>query len=185
MKPVYGAMMQSVNMPMANFGWPCYFSWYCQRDEATNMQIRPIEERDVAAVAGLLQALARQFIVHEATPEGAATFLRENDADAIRRYIAAGMVYHVAQVDGAIAGFIAMRERAHLYHMFVGVAWQRRGIGRRLWEVARQAALDAGGDGRFTVNASNFAVPVYQALGFARTAPMQTMKGLPFNPMAL
>ncbi|MDL2355454.1 MAG: GNAT family N-acetyltransferase [Pseudomonadota bacterium] len=149
------------------------------------MQIRPIEAGDVAAVAALLQALARRFIVHEATPEGAATFLRENDAAAIGRYIAAGMVYHVAQVDGALAGFIAVRERSHLYHMFVDAPWQRRGIGRQMWAVARQAACDAGGDGRFTVNASNYAVPAYHALGFARTAPMQTVKGLPFNPMAL
>lgn len=149
------------------------------------MLIRPIADKDVPAVARLLQVLAREFIVHESTPEGASTFLRENDETAIRRYIEQGHVYHVAVVDGEIAGFIAIRDRAHLFHMFVGLKWQRQGLARKLWETARQAAIEAGGCGSFTVNASNFAVPVYQAMGFVRTAPMQSLKGLFFNPMKL
>lgn len=149
------------------------------------MLIRPIEDKDVPAVARLLKVLARQFIVHESTPEGAATFLRENDEEAIRRYIAIGHVYHVAESEGDIAGFVAVRGCNHLFHMFVGVQWQRQGVGRMLWEVARAAAIDCGGTGGFTVNASNFAVPVYEAMGFVRTAPMQSLKGLFFNPMEL
>lgn len=151
----------------------------------TNMLIRAIEERDIQAVARLLNVLSRQFIVHESTPEGASTFLRENDEEGIRRYIGIGHVYHVAEVDGEIAGFIAIRERKHLFHMFVGTRWQRQGVGKKLWEVARQAAIEAGGSGNFTVNASNFAVPVYEAMGFVRTAPTQCLKGLYFNPMEL
>lgn len=161
------------------------FSWYCQRDESTNMLIRAIEQRDVPAVARLLNALSREFIVHESTPEGAATFLRENDEEAIGAYIRMGHVYHVAEVDGVIAGFIAVRERKHLFHMFVGVRWQRQGIGRKLWEAARKVAIANGGNGTFTVNASNFAVPMYEAMGFVRMTPMQCVKGLYFNPMML
>ena len=147
------------------------------------MRIRPIEDKDVPAVAHLLKGLAREFIVHESTPEGAATFLRENDEAAIRRYIEAGQVYYVAESDGDIAGFVSVRDRSHLFHMFVGVQWQGQGVARKLWETARQAAIDAGGNGSFTVNASNFAVPVYEKLDFVRTAPMQCLKGLYFNPM--
>ena len=149
------------------------------------MLIRAIEERDIPIVARLLNVLAREFIVHESTPEGAATFLRENDEEGIRHYIGMGHVYHVAEVDGEIAGFIAIRERSHLFHMFVGARWQRQGVGRKLWEAAREAAVEAGGSGSFTVNASNFAVQVYEAMGFVRTAPTQCVKGLYFNPMEL
>jgi GNAT superfamily N-acetyltransferase len=149
------------------------------------MMIRPIQDGDVPFVACLLNVLARQFIVNQSTPEGAATFLRENDEGAIRRYIGIGHVYHVAEVDGAIAGFVAVRDCNHLFHMFVGARWQRQGIGRRLWEVARAQAIAAGGSGAFTVNSSNFAVPVYEAMGFVRTAPMQSLKGLFYNPMTL
>jgi GNAT superfamily N-acetyltransferase len=161
------------------------FSWYYQRAELTNMLIRPIEGDDVPAVARLLHRLARDFIVHESTPEGAATFLRENDEEAIGRYIAQGHVYHVAQIDGEIAGFVSVRDCSHLFHMFVGAKWQGQGVARKLWEVARSSAIERGGSGAFTVNASNFAVPVYEAMGFVRTAPMQCVKGLYFNPMKL
>jgi ribosomal protein S18 acetylase RimI-like enzyme len=151
----------------------------------TNMEIRPIEERDIPAVARLLKELSREFIVHESTREGACTFLRENDEEGIRGYIGMGHVYHVAEADGEIAGFIAVREKKHLFHMFVAVKWQRQGLGRRLWAVARARAIEDGGSGSFTVNASNYAVAVYEALGFVRTAPMQCVKGLYFNPMEL
>ncbi|MET0858984.1 MAG: GNAT family N-acetyltransferase [Telluria sp.] len=134
-------------------------------------------------VARLLRELSAEFILHESTPEGAATFLRENDEAAIRRYIAIGHVYHVAEVDGEIAGFIAVRDRSHLFHMFVGVKWQGQGVARQLWNVARANAIANGGSGAFTVNSSNYALPVYEALGFVRTAPMQCLKGLYFNPM--
>lgn len=149
------------------------------------MQIRPIEDADVPAVARLLHQLARDFIVNESTPEGAATFLRENDEEAIRRYISLGHVYHVAEVDGEIAGFVSVRDCSHLFHMFVGAQWQGQGLARRLWQVARAGAVELGGNGDFTVNASNFAVSVYEAMGFVRTAPMQCVKGLYFNPMKL
>jgi ribosomal protein S18 acetylase RimI-like enzyme len=149
------------------------------------MQIRAIEAADINAVASLFRALAIEFIVHESPPEAACTFLRENDAEAIRAYIDKGYVYHVAVSGGEIAGFVAVRERSHLFHLFVAKAWQRRGLARRLWQQARRQAIEDGGDGRFTVNSSNYALPLYHALGFVRTASMQCNNGLYFNPMAL
>lgn len=153
------------------------------------MDIRPLADTDiptlVPAIAALLRELALEFIVHESTPEGAATFLAENDQLGVRTYLAHGHVYHVA-LDGAeLAGFVAIRDNSHLFHLFVGKRWQGRGLARRLWNVARAAAIARGGDGNFTVNSSNYAVPAYQAFGFVRVAPTQCVKGLYFNPMRL
>lgn len=147
------------------------------------MRLRPIEHSDIPAVAALFRALATEFIVHESPPEAAATFLRENDEEGIAGFLRIGHVYHVADIDGELAGFIAIRERRHLFHLFVASPYQRRGVARALWDVARRAAIVAGGDGSFTVNASNYALPVYEALGFERSAPMQCVNGLYFNPM--
>lgn len=52
-------------------------------------------------------------------------------------------------------------------------------------QVARRVACEGGQAGVRTVNASNYAVPVYEALGFVRTAPMQCKNGVYFNPMVL
>jgi len=149
------------------------------------MLIRPLEAADIPAVAGLLRELAREYIVHESPPQGASTFLAENDEMGVRGFLARGHVYHVAVVDGELAGFVAVRDHSHLFHLFVGKRWHRRGLARALWEKAREAAIAAGGDGVFTVNSSNFAVPVYEAFGFTRVGPTQCAKGLYFNPMRL
>ena len=149
------------------------------------MLIRPLEAADIPAVAGLLRELAREYIVHESPPEGASTFLAENDEMGVRGFLARGHVYHVAVVDGELAGFVAIRDNSHLFHLFVGKRWHRRGIARVLGDSGRKAACPAGSDGVFTVNSSNFAVPVYEAFGFTRVGPTQCAKGLYFNPMRL
>lgn len=147
------------------------------------MQIRPIIETDIAAVARLIRSLSEQFIVHESAPDAAAAFVREHDQDAVRRNIGAGMVYHVAESDAMLAGFIAVRDNTHLFHMFVDQRFHRQGVARALWEVARAAAVKGGNPGVITVNSSNFAVPVYEALGFIRTNVTQYSNGIYYNPM--
>ena len=149
------------------------------------MLIRPLVNQDIPALAGLLRELACEYIVHESTLEGASTFLAENDEMGVRGFLARGHVYHVAVIDGELAGFVAVRDRSHLFHLFVGKRWHRQGLARALWNTARAAAVGAGGDGVFTVNSSNFAVPVYESFGFVRVAPTQCVKGLYFNPMRL
>lgn len=149
------------------------------------MQIRPILDKDIPVVASLMRALSEEFIVNDSAPEAAASFIRENDERGILDFIDAGIVYRVAEIDGRVVGFIAMRENRHLFHMFVDKAYHRRGIARRMWDVARAAAIEAGNPGVFTVNSSNYALPVYEKLGFVRTAPTQQANGLLYNPMRL
>jgi ribosomal protein S18 acetylase RimI-like enzyme len=142
-----------------------------------------MNETDIGAVARLLEVLAHEYFLGSCSPEQASTFVRDNDAAAIRRLVGQGYAYHVAEIDGQLAGFIAVREQRHVFHLFVSAAFHRRGVGRRLWEHAKALAVAAGGDGSFTVNASNYAVPMYESLGFARILPMQCKDGVEFNPM--
>jgi len=148
------------------------------------MIIRPLDPADLPAAAALLHRATLEFILHESTPEGAAHFLAENNETGLRARLAAGFVYHVAIVEDEVAGFVAMRGRSHVHYLFVDQRWQGRGIGRRLWEAGRDAALGDEHPGAFTVNASNHAVSFYAALGFVRTAPMQVAQVL-YNPMRL
>lgn len=142
-------------------------------------------DADVPAVSGLMWQLSKEFIVHHSSAGDAAAFARENDENGIRGFVAGGTVYRVAEVDGAIAGFIAIRENKHVFHMFVDKAHHRKGVARALWDCARQGAIDAGNPGLFTVNASNYALPVYEALGFVRTDVTQCKNGIYYNPMQL
>jgi GNAT superfamily N-acetyltransferase len=150
--------------------------------------IRPFVDTDLAPAAALLRRAALDFILHESTLEGARDFLARHGEDGLCANIAAGFVYHAALVDGELAGFIGLRERSHVFHLFVDERWQRRGIAGRLWETARDIELESASGARhpgvFTVNASNHALPFYESLGFVRTAPMQVAAVL-YNPMRL
>jgi ribosomal protein S18 acetylase RimI-like enzyme len=148
------------------------------------MQIRSLIPDDIPAVAALLRRAAEEFILHESTPEDGAVFLAEQGEQGVRAFLAKGYVYHLAAIDGELAGFIAVRERSHVYSLYVDKAFHRRGVARRLWEEARDAALGPGHPGAFTVNASNHAVPFYAALGFVPTAPTQ-VGIVRYNPMRL
>ena len=71
----------------------------------------------------------------------------------------------------------------HLYHLFVHSSYHRRGIARRLWERAR-AEIGAA-EIRFTVNASLYAVPLYESLGFRASGTETRKDGVIFLPMSL
>jgi GNAT superfamily N-acetyltransferase len=148
------------------------------------MLIRSLVPADIPAAAALLRRAAGEFILHESTPADGAVFLAEQGEEGMRGFLAKGYVYHVAEVDGTLAGFIAIRERSHVYSLYVDSRFHRRGIARRLWETAKQAALGPGHPNAFTVNASNHALPFYASLGFVPTAPTQ-VGIVRYNPMRL
>jgi GNAT superfamily N-acetyltransferase len=151
-----------------------------------NVSIRPIAPKDVDLVAELLSGLAAEFIVHEFDAEAQRQFPRENSAECIRGFIAAGFRYHVAEANGSVVGFVGVRENKHLYHLFVAKPVQRQGIGRELWEFAKRECECLGHRGDFTVNSSNNAVPIYERWGFRRDGPPKTnASGVVYNPMRL
>ena len=143
-----------------------------------------MSDADIPSVASLLESLAREHIIQEFSPQAQARFLGNNNEDRIRAYVARGFRYHVAESRGRIVGFVGVRDRKHLYHLFVANDCQRQGLGRRLWAVAREACIAAGNPGSFTVNASNNALPVYERLGFVRSGPARNDGGVLYNPMA-
>lgn len=138
------------------------------------MRIRPLTPDDIPACAALLRRAAEEFILHESTPEDGAVFLAQQGAEGMRGFVAQGYVYHLAEIDGVLAGFIAVRDRSHVYSLYVERRFHRRGVARRLWETARAAALGPGHPGVFTVNASSHALPFYASIGFVPSAAMQS-----------
>jgi len=60
-------------------------------------------------------------------------------------------------------------------------AHRRAGWARRLWDEARRQA--ASPSGRYTVNASSYAVAAYERLGFKAVGAVQEKNGVTFQPM--
>lgn len=89
----------------------------------------------------------------------------------------------MAEVDGTIAGFIAIRDGTHLFNLFVARTFQGQGIGRRLWEQALSQLPSCAAGLTITVNASPTAIPVYGAFGFRAVGGLEQIDGVAFVPM--
>ena len=143
------------------------------------MQFRPAAIEDAEAFSALIRRFSPDFTV---SPDGtgAEPFFESISAQAVAGYIADPRYRYHAAFDGAdLAGFIAIRDGSHLFHLFVAPEFQRRGLATRLW----QLATASGTNKAFTVNSTRFAVPVYERFGFVQSGPLAEKHGICFIPM--
>ncbi|MTW11376.1 GNAT family N-acetyltransferase [Pseudoduganella eburnea] len=140
---------------------------------------------DAAAISALILSL-QPYLTIEPDGSGAEEFLVSLSPDIIRRNLQdENYRYQLAYDGDLLAGVVAVRDNAHLFSLYVGSAWHGQGLGKRLWQVARDAALARGNPGSFTVNSSSFAESMYRHLGFTATGPVAEMHGIRFIPMRL
>lgn len=140
---------------------------------------------DAEAISCLACELSARYIVPDFTPEGSEILLSSMTNEKIRKYMGDGFRYHVALSNNQVIGAIAIRDNSHLYHLFVNENFHRQGIATRLWETARDICLATGNPGRFTVNVSLNARPVYEKFGFVTTSSAQDKNGVIALPMKL
>lgn len=149
------------------------------------MNIRPGAPNDSKVLAELIDTF-RPMLTLDPTGAGAEQYLISVSESAEREYLSSPRyLYLVAELDGRVVGFIAMRDRTHLFHLFVAAEHQRKGIARALWERAQEQILGDGEGAVFTVNSSLSAVPVYQQFGFRPAGAEIQAHGIAFVPMRL
>src|SRR5262249_47996193 len=147
------------------------------------MEIRSGSPSDAEAIAGLIASFQSE-LTDDPSGAGAEEYLASVSVDAEREYLASARYrYLVAYAGSQIAGFIAIRDGSHLFHLFVEPAHQRRGLARRLWEQALRGLGAPKGQSAFTVNSSLMAVPVYRAFGFVPSGTIKSVHGISFLPM--
>ena len=147
------------------------------------MEFRAGSPADAEVIAALIASFQSE-LTDDPSGAGAEQYLASVSVKAEHEYLASERYrYLLAYSDSKLAGFIAIRDGSHLFHLFVERSYQRQGIARCLWERALRELCDPGSDGDFTVNSSLSAIPVYQAFGFVPTGSIQKMHGISFLPM--
>jgi len=142
--------------------------------------IRCCTPADAEAIAALVGSLAHYFVT-DTTAANVQPFLATFRPQAIGELLANPEFLCLgAEEAGRLIGVITLHRPAHLHHLFVSPEAHRRGIARALWQ-AIQAALPA--PATVTVNSSEFAVAVYQRLGFVASAEIQERNGVRYVPM--
>lgn len=80
-----------------------------------------------------------------------------------------------------IIGYISIKNKNHIYHLFVSQEHQRKGIAKKLWEKAKILCQSS----TYTVRSSLYAVPVYEHFGFSKSNGIETKDNLQFQAMEL
>ncbi len=92
----------------------------------------------------------------------------------------AQLTFYGAYRNVTLVGVLATRSGgSHISMFFVKSDCQRRGVGRRLF----QHMLKKMPTGKITVNASPYAVGIYEKLGFRSTDTEQLKDGIRYTPM--
>jgi len=141
----------------------------------TPAEIRPIRQEELPQALALVERVFMRFEAPEYEPRGVdAFFAFLRDPEAIR-----ALALYGAFIEGSVAGVIATRGGSHIALFFVEAERQGQGIGRALFDAARETCrADA-----MTVNASPYAVEIYRRLGFAPLSGEQVTDGIRFTPM--
>jgi GNAT superfamily N-acetyltransferase len=147
------------------------------------MEFRAGLPADAEAIASLIASFQSE-LTDDPSGAGAEKFLASVSVQAEREYLASERYRYLLACSGShLAGFIAIRDGSHLFHLFVERSYQRQGIARRLWERAWRELCAPSSDGGFTVNSSASAVPAYQAFGFVPAGSTRSVDGISFLPM--
>lgn len=150
------------------------------------LTIRAIQPADYAPVCDIVTVLFDAFVARRVTPEGRARFLAQTQPSTLAERIADGHRYAVALLRERQVGVVGIGRHHHLYWLWVDAACHRRGIAARLLEYAIAMLLEADPTAtRMTVNASDYAVPIYRRMGFVTTGEEQLRAGVPVTPMKL
>jgi GNAT superfamily N-acetyltransferase len=92
----------------------------------------------------------------------------------------------VAIVQDQQAGMVEVRYHEHISLLFVDKAFQQQGVARALLnktlEICRKHRLRLG---KLSVNASPYALPIYEKFGFRPAEPEGEIHGIRFIPMEL
>lgn len=140
---------------------------------------------DAEKISELIHSLMHLFFA-KPDGKGAEHFLQMSTPAGLASFMAQPNInYLLGEDDGVFCGVVAVRNNSHLQHLYVVPSFQGRGVGKYLWETARDLAVAAGNSDGFTVNASLNAIPFYERMGFEATGDVSLTGGLRFQPMKL
>lgn len=145
------------------------------------MNIRVAVKNDVGKISDLVASLSHFYLKDREAklPEWFGKTLTEGEFS--KRITGDEYANFVCEIEGEIAGYIAMKGNSHLFHLFVAEKHQGRGLSRKLWEFAiNECVSDV-----YTLRSSLYAVPIYKKLGFIESDPAGEKDGIGFQPMKL
>lgn len=146
--------------------------------------IRLAESADLLLMSDLMERSLRRHVLKDCSREGSTTLLQAASPERLAENLAAGFTYHVAATSDAIYGVVGMKPPCDLHQLFVADVMQRQGLGRKLWQAARDGVcLQHSVPPIFTVQSTLNAVPFYARIGFDMAGDVAERGGVRLQPM--
>ncbi len=144
---------------------------------------RLTEQEDINAAFKLAEDVFMQFEAPGFSKRGVDSFLEFLWGKRVQQMLADGEFAVWGCFCGdALAGMLALRGVEHISLAFVRADFHRQGVGRMLYSAARKYALERGSKA-VTVNASDYGIPFYRAMGFKETDMRLMADGILYTPM--
>ena len=150
----------------------------------SNRKIAILEDREeIRRAFELAQDVFMMFEAPTFTKRGTDSFLNFLWGKRVQEMLDDGSFkVWACYADNELVGMLALRDKNHISLAFVRHDFHRQGIGRMLYAEAKNYAL-AAGTKRITVNASEYGLPFYKAMGFYETDMQLTADGIIYTPM--
>ena len=147
------------------------------------MLIRSAITEDAPRISELVTSIAQEHIAATLSDAGLRHLLSGMSVEATRDRLSQGYKFFVANEGEEMIAIAAIRLPSHLYYLFVRTAYQRMGIGHKLWQHARNWSVENFPAPQITVNSSLNAVAAYQRMGFRISGSIQELQGVRYQPM--
>ena len=151
-----------------------------------NAMIKPIDADGLGSALELVNNVFAEFVAVDYSAQGNATFAAylENKYEEVASDLHTGNKKMWGYYkDNKIVGVVGTRGRTHISLMFVDSMYHRQGIATQLFNTVISDLITNPEYTEVTVNASPYAVKIYEHLGFTKTAMQQENEGILFVPM--
>ena len=144
------------------------------------LKITRMSAEDVNAAFSVIKTAFEQFVAPGYAREGILEFYKFANPLAISRRLQENLLLSAKMPDGRIVGMIEVKNLNHISLLFVHPQQHKQGIARQL--VSRAETI-CGPHTTLEVNASPYAVPAYERLGFRAQSVEKEQNGIRYVPM--
>lgn len=147
----------------------------------THMELRKATRDDAEQIQHLVHDLAHYYLTpyHSELPSWLSSSFNLKNFEL--RLSDNNFINLVCEENNSIIGYISVKDRYHIYHLFVSEEHQNQGIARALWNEVKMLCRAH----EYKVRSSLYAVPVYEKFGFRKTTSIETKDNIQFQSMKL
>ncbi len=139
-------------------------------------QIREVNIKDSEDLSKLSNSLL-SFIFEKNAPQW---FVDELSVKSFEDRIADDVYEDFVYImDKKIVGILTIKDKNQIFHLFVDAKYHKRGIAKKLWEFTKTNYKIK----NMKVNASLYAIKIYESFGFIKSGEEKFFKELKYQPM--